>query len=157
MNKTKQLELNEFKEFKPICEQYEKDVNEIRAYRLRLIVNYEAKKLKLRNIKIEIGNFPDKLFCSKFLGVIYIDKEYLKLPYEILKLMLIHELNHIKIYRLLRNNPKIEQKLQNLEDKNITEIFEKLKVIAQKELNGLSVNLKTDNQKEVKKNAKEQK
>jgi len=151
MSKTKQTKLSDFPEFKEITAQYEKDVNEIRGYRLRLIVEYEAKKLKLRKVKVEIGNFPDnKLFCSKSLGVIYIDKEYLKLPYEILRLMLIHELNHIGIYRLLRNNPIIERKMQDLEDKNITEVFEKLKVIAQKEHNGFSVP-KTESKKEVKK------
>jgi len=122
-----QLRLSDFSEFAEIVKQHDKDVHELRVYHVKLTVNYIAQELKLRKIKVEIGNFPDKLFCSKILGIIYMDKSYLSLNCDLLRLMLTHELNHIKIYRLLRNNPKIESKMQDLEDKNIVRVFEQIK------------------------------
>lgn len=96
-------------------------------YAIRLLVEYEAKKLRLRKIKVEIGNYPEKLFCLKTLGVIFIDREYLTLPFDILRLLIVHELNHIKIYRLLRNNKTLEERLQQAEDENIIKIFKKMR------------------------------
>lgn len=92
----------------------------VSVYALKLYIKTELKKRNMRRVKLEIwDNFDLKCASNTRLGLIILDKSYLRLDYNTLCLFIKHEISHIQIYRLLRNNPKLESILQKQLDDNL--------------------------------------
>jgi len=99
----------------------------MKPYHIRLFIKAELKKRNMRKVELVILNkMREKCACLPMLGKIYLDKSYLKLNHLILKAFISHEIDHIQIYRLLRNNKKLELMMQKMLDDELEKKFKKI-------------------------------
>jgi len=152
--RTQQKRLSDFSEFKTLVAQFDREhkkisksletesnqrqltLTEIRdrdLTRKKIVISGLLPKLKrelnLRKVSVEIWQKFDlglASFTEK--GLIVFDSEFLhETDFSLLEIFVKHELEHVKIYRLLRHNKALEQKLQSKLDSDLVKLCETLR------------------------------
>lgn len=93
-----------------------------KIYALREWLKIELRKRNMRKVKLEaVENLEVRACALTRSGIIMIEKKWIdRLKLNLLKVIVSHEIDHVQIYRLLRNTPKIEREMQKLLDRELS-------------------------------------
>lgn len=107
-----------------------------KLYALREWLKLELRKRKMRKVELLIKeDFKEGCVALTRAGQIIIDSSWIKnLDLILLIGFLKHELDHIQVFRLLRNSPRLERKIQDLLDRELVRKFERISKEVKKEI-----------------------